>query len=106
MDNPARKRKKVAMKSGDELAVAASPKPANPIGFFGTPPQAPVQITLDQTAVLLISALIHELKTQNDINLFKLKMMAEQEEAEINAEEQRQQEDAKQFEEHGRNMYS
>ncbi|WP_454785544.1 hypothetical protein [Legionella sp. WA2024007413] len=68
--------------------------------------QQPVQeISLQTTTDFLLAAILHELKTQNMIELMKLKTQQEQEQEELQAAEKMQEHDDAQFEEIRTSMY-
>ncbi|KTD44347.1 hypothetical protein [Legionella parisiensis] len=68
--------------------------------------QHPQEISLQTTTDILLAAILQELKTQNMIELLKLKTQQEQEQEELQAAEKMQEQDQARFEEIRHTMYA
>ncbi|MGM9453485.1 hypothetical protein ACTAZI_09140 [Legionella bozemanae] len=66
----------------------------------------PQEISLQTTTDILLAAILQELKTQNMIELMKLKTQQEQEQEELHAAEKMQEQDQARFEEIRHTMYA
>ncbi|MCE0722531.1 MULTISPECIES: hypothetical protein [Legionella] len=68
--------------------------------------QQPQEISLQTTTDLLLAGILQELKTQNMIELMKLKTQQEQEQEELQAAKKMQEEDEARFKEIQYTMYT
>ena len=102
---------KEAPVSSDTAPAAVSPQPISLQSFFNTAlrPQAigqpSVRVSLDPASFLLFTAILGELKTQNDLTLAQMKLDAEKKQEELAATKEEKLEDEKRFEEVGYSLY-
>lgn len=71
-----------------------------------TPPQEPMALDRDSAILLLLSAVLQELKRHNDLELYKLKIEEQKKQAKMECAEQERIEDEKHFNSIRNSMYS
>ena len=95
----------------DKASPASSPKSISAQSFFNTVlqpqtiSQPQLRVSLDPGSLFLFTALLGELKTQNDLALAKMKMEADQKKKELDDAEVERREDEKRFAEVRHSLY-
>ena len=93
----------------DSESVPKSSSPsASPQSFFSSSPrssQPQIQLSLDPATFLLLTAILNELKVQNDINIARLQIEAQEKQEALEAAKIAATEDAKRFEEIRPSLY-
>jgi hypothetical protein len=99
----------VRKETGHSQQVTQTPPSQNPT-FFNAPLQPqplnqPMRVSLDPASFLLLTALLHELKTQNDLEIEKRKAKEEEQQKEAEATKLEQEESDRRFQEVRHSLY-